>query len=43
MDEDGAVRHIEGKNVDVLLLSWFDASELKDIMAYLKTGKWYCW
>ena len=43
VDKDGAVRHIERKNVDVLVLSWFDSSEMKDIMAYLNTGKWYCW
>ena len=43
VDKDGAVRHIERKNVDVLVLSWFEASEMKDIMAYLNTGKWYCW
>jgi hypothetical protein len=43
VDKDGAVRHIERKNVDLLVRSWFDASEMKDIMAYLNTGKWYCW
>lgn len=43
MDKDGAVRHIERKNVDVLVLSWFDPSEMKDVMAYLNTGKWYSW
>ena len=43
VDKDGAVRHIERKNVDVLVRSWFDASEMKDIMAYLNTGKWYSW
>jgi hypothetical protein len=42
VDNDGAVRHIEGKNVGTLVLSWFDAAEMKDIMAYLNTGKWYC-
>jgi hypothetical protein len=41
VDKDGAVRHIERKNVDVLVRSWFDASEMKDIMAYLNTGKRY--
>jgi hypothetical protein len=43
VDKNGAVRHIEGKNIDVLVLSWFDASEKKNVMAYLNTGKWYCW
>ena len=43
VDKDGAVRHIERKDVDVLVLSGFDPSEKKDIMAYLNTGKWYCW
>jgi len=43
VDKNGAVRHIERENVDVLVLSWFEASEMKDIMAYLNTGKWYCW
>ena len=43
VDKNGAVRHIEGKNVDALLLNWFEPSEMKDIMAYLNTGKWYCW
>jgi hypothetical protein len=41
VDKDGAVRRIERKNVDVLVRSWFDASEMKDIMAYLNTGKRY--
>ena len=43
VDKNGAVRPIERKNIDVLVLSWFDPSEMKDIMAYLNTGKWYCW
>ena len=33
MDKNGAVRPIERKNIDVLVLSWFDPSEMKDIMA----------
>ena len=43
VDKDGAVRHIERKDIDALVLSWFDPSEKKDIMAYLNTGKWYSW
>ena len=43
VDKNGAVSHIERKNIDVLVLSWFNPSEMKDIMAYLNTGKWYCW
>jgi hypothetical protein len=43
VDKNGAVRHIESKNVDALALSWFDPSKMKDIMAYLNTGKWYSW
>ena len=43
VDKDGAVMHVEGKNVDALVLSWFDPSEMNDIMAYLNTGKWYSW
>jgi len=43
VDKDGAVRHIEGKSIDVLVLSWFDPSEKKSVMAYLNTGKWYSW
>jgi hypothetical protein len=43
VDKDGAVRRIERKDIDVLVLSGFDASETKDIMAYLNTGRWYCW
>ena len=43
VDKDGAVRHIEGKNIDMLVLSCFDPSEKEAIMAYLNTGKWYCW
>lgn len=40
---NGAVRHIEEKNVDRLLLNWFEPSELNAVMAYLKTGKFYSW
>ena len=43
VDKDGAVMHVEGKNVDALVLSWFDPSEMNDIIAYLNTGKWYSW
>jgi hypothetical protein len=43
VDKDSAVRHIEEKNIDALVLSWFDPSEMNDIMAYLNTGKWYSW
>ena len=43
VDKDGGVRHVERKDIDVLVLSGFDPSEKKDIMAYLNTGKWYCW
>jgi hypothetical protein len=43
VDKNGAVRRLEGKNIDMLILSWFDPSEKKDILAYLNTGKWYCW
>ena len=43
VDKDGAVMHVEGKNVDAFVLSWFDPSEMNDIMAYLNTGKWYSW
>ena len=43
VDKDGAVTHIESKNIDVLVLSWFDPSETEDLMVYLKTGKWYSW
>jgi hypothetical protein len=41
VDEDGAVRYIEGKSIDLIVLSWFDPSEKKSVMAYLNTGKWY--
>lgn len=41
VDKNGAVRHIEGKSVDMLILNWFDPSEKKSVLAYLNTGKWY--
>jgi hypothetical protein len=43
VDKNDAVRQIERKNIDVLVLSSFNPSEKKNIMAYLNTGKWYCW
>jgi len=43
VDRNGAVRRMEGNSIDVLVLSWFDPSEKKNIMAYLNTGKWYSW
>jgi hypothetical protein len=43
VDKNGAVKSIERKNIDLLVLSWFNPSEMKKIMAYLNTGKWYCW
>jgi len=43
VDKNGAVKSIERKNIDLLVLSWFNPSEMKNIMAYLNTGKWYCW
>jgi hypothetical protein len=43
VDKNGAVRRLEGKNIDRLILSWFDLLEKKDILVYLNTGKWYCW
>ena len=41
VDKEGAVRHVEGKSIDVLVLSWVGPSEKKSVMAYLNTGKWY--
>jgi len=43
VDKNGAVKNIENKNIDALVLSWFNPSEMKDVMAYLNTGKWYSW
>jgi hypothetical protein len=43
VDKNGAVKHIERKSIDALVLSWFDPSEMKEIMAHLNTGRRYCW
>ena len=43
VDKYGAVRHIEGKSIDVVVQSWFDPQEKKSVMAYLNTGRWYPW
>jgi len=41
VDKNGAVRHIEEKNVDALLLSLVEPSMVTAVMDYLNTGKWY--
>lgn len=41
VDKNGAVRRIDEKGIDVLVLNGFNSSDKKDIMAYLNTGKWY--
>jgi len=41
VDKNGAVKHIEEKNVDALLLSLVEPSMMKAVMEYLNTGKYY--
>ena len=43
VDKNGAVRQMERKKIDILILSCFDFAEMKDIMDYLDSGKRYCW
>ena len=43
VDKEGYVKQMERKKIDALILSCFNPSEMKDIMDYLNTGKWYCW
>jgi len=41
VDVNGAVKHIEEKNVEALLLSLVEPSMVTAVIDYLNTGKWY--